>query len=94
MQGFVEGAMYVSQGKIKISTEGMLVTSGPVTSAWAYLTVKSTIRSLILLVVKIFCKDINPKGRRYLHLGESNQQKSPGAFKKPAWPVFCSCFVK
>ena len=35
-------------------------------------------------------KDINPKRRRWILIGKSNQQKSPGEFKNPAWPVFCS----
>ena len=33
MKGLVEDAMYVSQGKIPISTEGMLVISGSVSVA-------------------------------------------------------------
>ena len=37
MQGLVEDAMYVSQGKIPMSTEWMLVISGSVPGAWAYL---------------------------------------------------------
>ena len=39
MQGLVEYVMYVSQGGIPMSTEGMLVISRSVPDAWDYLTV-------------------------------------------------------
>ena len=64
MQGLVEDAMYVSQGEIPTSTEGMLLISGSVPGAWAYLTVWSTSRSLSLPLVNLLCKAMNPKGRR------------------------------
>ena len=92
MQGLVEYAMYVYQGKIPISTEGMLVISGSVPGTWDYLTVWSTSRSLSLLAAKLLCKAINPEGRQKLHIGESNQQKSPGGSEKPVRPVFSLSF--
>ena len=64
MQGLVEDAMYVYQGWIPMSTEGILVISGSVPGAWAYLTVWSTNRSLNLPAVKLLYKAINPKGWR------------------------------
>ena len=36
------------------------------------------------------CRSINPKGRQYIHLCRSNQQKSPGGLTMPDWPVFHS----
>ena len=39
LQGLVEDAMYVSQGGISMTTEGMLITIGYVPVACAYLTV-------------------------------------------------------
>ena len=62
MQGLMKNVMYVSQGKIPMSAEGMLFISGSIPGAWAYLMVWSTSRSLSLTVVKIIYKDINPKG--------------------------------
>ena len=38
MQVLVEDAMYVSQGTIPISTEGILVISGSLPGAWTYIT--------------------------------------------------------
>ena len=64
MQGLVEDAMYVSQGGIPISTEGILVISGSMPVAWDYLTVWSISRSLSLPAVKLLCKYMNPEGRR------------------------------
>ena len=64
IQGLMEGAMYVSQGKIPMSTEGIMVISEFVPGSWAYLTVWSTIRILSLPAVNLFCKSINPKGWR------------------------------
>ena len=64
--------------------------SGSVTGAWAYRAVWSTNWSLILPAAKIICKAINPKGRRWIHIDESNQHKSSGEFKNPDRPVFCS----
>ena len=63
MQVLVEYAMYVSQGKIPMSTEGIMVISGSIPGAWYYLTVWSTSRSLIWPAVKIIYKAINTKGR-------------------------------
>ena len=63
MQGFVEDAMCVSQGNTPISTEGVLVISGPVRSAWAYRRIWSTNRSISLPALKIICKYINLKWR-------------------------------
>ena len=64
MPGLVEDVMYVSQGKIPMSTEGILVVSGTVPGAWAYLPVWSTSRILILPAVKLLCGAIIPKGKR------------------------------
>ena len=63
MQVLVEDVMYVSQGKIPMSTEGILVIIGYVPSTWDYLMVWSTSRSLRLSAMKILCKDNNPIGR-------------------------------
>ena len=41
---------------IPMSTEGILVINGSVPGAWAYLTVWSTSKSLILPAVKLLCK--------------------------------------
>ena len=68
--------------------EEILSISRSVPGAWAYLTVWSTSRSLSFPASNILDKDINPKERRYPHLGESNQHNSPGRFEKPARPVF------
>ena len=61
MQGLVDDAMYVYQGGITMSTEGMLVISGSMPGAWAYLTVWSTSKILSLIAVKLLWKTMNPK---------------------------------
>ena len=62
MEVLVEYAMYIYQGKIPMSTEGMMCISGT-RGVWVYLTVWSTSGSIGVPAVKILCKDINPKGR-------------------------------
>ena len=83
MQVLVEDAMYVSQGKITITNEGMLRISGDIV-VWSYLMVRSTSRCIGVPAAKLLCNSINPKGHRYLHLVNYNQQNSSGEFKKPA----------
>ena len=63
MQVLVEDAIYVSQGKIPMSTEGMLHISG---SIWVrcYLTVWSTRRCITVTAANILCKYIHSKWRR------------------------------
>ena len=58
--------------------EGILHISGTVHGAWVYLIVWSNISILRFLTLNLLWKDINPKWLRYLCLGKSNQQKSPG----------------
>ena len=53
MQGLVEDVMYVSHGKIPMSSEEMLVISVSVPGALSYLTVGSTSRSLGVPAVKL-----------------------------------------
>ena len=68
MQVLVEDVMYFYQGKIPMSTEGMLRISG---SRWVryYLKVWSTSRFIDVTSEKLLWKYINPKERRYIHLG-------------------------
>ena len=63
MQVLVEDAMYVSQGKIPMSTEGVLCISGA-RGVQSYLTVWSTSRRISVPVAKLIYKAINPKGQR------------------------------
>ena len=71
--------------------EGMLSISGAVPGALDYIAVLSTSRILSLPTSNLLCKYINPKVRWYLHIGKSNQQKSPYEFNNPAQTVFFSC---
>ena len=80
--------MYVSQGKIRMSTERIMGISRTAPGTRSYLTVWSTSRIFSLPAVKLLCKAINTKGRQKLHLGESNQHNSPVRFEKPAWHMF------
>ena len=94
IQVLVDDVMYVSHDGIPISTEGVLFISRSVPGVWAYLTVWSTSRIISLPAVKLICKVIEPRTTAVVHLGKYNQQNSPGEFKNPARPVFCSCCVQ
>ena len=62
MQVLVEDTMYVSHGKIPMSTEGMLCISRA-RGFWSYLMVLSTSRHIGMPAEKILLKVITPKGR-------------------------------
>ena len=84
----VEDAMYVSQGVIPISAEGMPVTSKSVPGVCYLITFWSDSRRLRLPAVKLLCKAIEPQMTAVVHLGTYNKQRSPGEFKKPDRPCF------
>ena len=62
MQGLVENVMYVSQGGIPMSTEGILCISGA-RGVRSYLMVWSTSRPIVVPEEIFLSKDINPEGQ-------------------------------
>ena len=60
MQVLVEDAMYVSQGGIPMSTEGMLHIIGA-REVWSYLKVLSTNSRIGMPAAKLLWKSIDPE---------------------------------
>ena len=63
IQVFVEDAMYVFQGGIPMSTEGILHI-GEAREVRSYLSVWSTSRHISVPISNILCKAMNPEGQR------------------------------